>query len=300
MDTYYNSIDTTECFIYYIAGPLWNELKNLFNTKKETYIASTKFINLQKNKIIFILISANKVFKLVSICTTKRNQCINSDNIKVFNSQKLNENIVEVNNIFVFDNIIVPDALCNEVDTNNTSLKKISSDLAVKIMELIKSNTQNDTDSCTHINSEYNSDDISVNGNDGTKNCNSNDSNSDDTNTKDSGRTAVKGAYNRCKIPIKIYKCDDFEWGTKKRDYFKKHYKTCKQCEIINNNDSDLIQIIDDCVMNFHKKNEDNVEKIIDAFDCAVPTDTFTNSKHSHMNIYDFKKDNFIIVDWYV
>lgn len=293
MNNYYNNINNTECYIYYIAGPLWNELKNIFNTKKETYIASNKFINLQKDKIIFILINSKKIFKLVSICTTKKSQCINSDNIKIFNSLKLNENIIEVTNIFIFENIIVPDILCNDIIKDNTSIIKINSEISNKLMALIKTIITNDNDSCTHIESEYNSDEISTVNDNSTINSTNDDLENDAQNNNDESQ------YSRNKIPIKIYKCKYFNWETNKRDCFKKHYKSCKYCEIINNNDNDLIQIIDNCVLNFHKKNEDNVEKIIDAFNCAIPTDTFVNSKNSHINIYDFKKNNFLLVDWY-
>lgn len=307
MDFYENHIEDYEAYIYNLSGALWNELKINFNGQ-EKFIATNKFIdNMTKKSIVFICIPVDDVLKIIAVCVSKSDLVKNYDKIKIFNYEKLNENIIEVDKIVLLTDVVIDqnNKLYGKLKNDNVIFKKIEKNISKKIYNLINSKNiieENDDKSTKTIRS--------IRSNKSTKSTRSIKSNKSEE-ISNVIRFTVGPLDNfdinsikeykekKNKIPIKIYKCSKFEWTTPKRKYFKNHLINCKKCVIINNNTTELTRIIDNCIMNIHNIDEENVDDILNSFDCSIQTNTFKCSKHSHINIYDFKKDNFLLIDWY-
>lgn len=287
MDFYEEHIKKWDAYIYILDGALWNEVKMSFNDNNEKIISTNKFIeNMTKKSIIFICIKANDTIKIVAMCITITDLVKNYNKIKIFNYVKLNENIVEIDKLIMLDGVIIDNnnELYSKINSSNVVFKKLDKQTSQKLFKLKKQkNTQNDE--CTNVSTKSRK--------------SSNTSSINVVETTDFDLTSIN-RYNeeKEKIPIKIYICNDFKWKIPNRTYFKKHMSKCNKCVIINNNTTELQQIFDDCVINMHNIDEKRCDDIKKCFECCIQTKTFKKSEHSHLNIYDFKEEKYLLIDW--
>lgn len=226
-----------------------------YSKYKKNYLTCFDDCGVKKDDIIIIFCKAgNKTesgFK--GLIQTSRDQKKN-DKINIFKNNDLNKYFIKLKYKNIFTKAIKINEILNHLKTDLTGYKNIVSfrqsfrqkflkndntlinidpygkKIVDKLIFLDENKNQNVTEEYSNTDSQTSSEKSNI------------EINSENDNTTEEFDQEEKPGN----IPILVVPCKDFKLPNKQKEkYFVNHYKTCKKCNITNNNSKDLCSIID-------------------------------------------------------
>ncbi len=274
----------TQFWVYTLNKKLWDEYNKSTDASEDDgmFISSYENQNLKEGDIVFYYLKDFKKSGFIGISQVCSDQTKNSKKIKVFNDKNLNKNVVRIGYLTIFENPVRVDTIFNIIKHDSAGLRSKSSFTSKYLKKIARFEKFNfngerlleklyevtsieETESSELIETPKKSiakklkkENIKLmdKTESYSESCSEIESCSEVSQNEES-QDAECG-----EIPILISPCNEFSWPKNKnsqKKYFIEHFKSCRNCDVTDNNNSRIGAILDSAKIEYYvvKTNRD-------------------------------------------